>query len=139
MIQHFFHPLVCGMYALLVFGNVFKLLIPITWGFSFLHSIMLMVVDFGVHQSNHKWQLDEVPWPTMVWCICLGVAAYAGLITEGWQLGAILFCQMWWDNSWHSVFHHRPEGKPTTHTDKAWIRWGALAVAATACLFPLYK
>ena len=137
MLQHFTHPLVCIAYLAAIVGNFTGLITSTNWRIVFIQSFILMIIDVIVHRENHDGSLPEPPWMTFAWMTTLMyLAAMTKLIAANWQLGIIFFCQMWWDNSWHSVFYHRPQGKPTTHTDKWWVRWGALAAAAAAIAIP---
>ena len=130
MLQHYKQLPVAATYLLLVaaafgFGEV-------TWLHILLGCGTLALVDYIVHSTNHPDEWLSIPWATVSWTEGVVIASLTGMLAYGWQLAAVFVMQGLWDNSWHSVEHHRPEGKPITHTDKRWLRWGALAVAMMA-------
>lgn len=127
MIQHFFNPLVLVFYAAMMGFNGFEIF-RVDWFMVLLQGFFLVFIDFAVHKLNHKWEHIYLPFPSIFWVVNVAVCTKSGLIYHGWQLSALFFAQAWWDNSWHSVYNHRPERKPITHTDHQWIRVAAVIV-----------
>lgn len=133
MIQHFF---IVGIpyLVLIILNGTGKL--PVTWWALALQSCGLLGLDYIVHCHNHEWTRLKLPWLSIVWTLLVIGSATVGWFEYGWQVAIILFAQAWWDNSQHSVDHHRPKDKPTTHTDRVWIRGGALLLAVASIIIP---
>lgn len=137
MLRHFLIPWVTAAY-LSAIGLNFAGVLPHTWYWAAAQAVTLMVVDFLVHRRIHQRVNEEIEWPwrTAVWSAALALCAFCGMYSNGWQLALAFIGQGLWDNSWHSVEEHRPNGEPTTQTDYAVIRWGSMALALGAMLAP---
>jgi len=93
--------------------------------------------DFFVHVLTHKDTLRP-PMRTIAWFMVTTVlAAYPGYL-YGWQIAILLFCQGWWDSSWHAADYHRPNGLPQSPSDHDWIRWAAPMAALTTVMVPIF-
>lgn len=138
MLQHFWHPSVFITYGCAIALNCFGVT-SLEWGSVLAQTLILVAVDYTVHRQNHKWEWLAPPYMSVGWAVGLAVASAYGFIHLHSQMAAILFAQMWWDNSWHSVQHHRHEGEPRTHTDHVLIRWGSLALAALTAFMSIIR
>ena len=124
------------IYGSLIGCNIANMLPLAPWCI-LLQGVSLAVMDFFVHVLTHKDTLRP-PMRTIAWVAATTVlAAYPGYL-YGWQIAILLFCQGWWDSSWHAADYHRPNGLPQSPSDHEWIRWAAPMAALTTVMVPIF-